>query len=335
MSRTRFFSFCLASVLLAGALQAAEWSQQLASLGDFRLENGEVIRDCRIGYRTAGRLNEDRSNVIVLTTWFAGRSEDLAGWVGEGKLFDPARYHIVAIDAFGDGVSSSPSNSVAQPGAAFPRFTIRDMVRSQHEVLTRELKLTNVLAVAGLSMGGMQALQWAASYPSFMRGVVSVVGTPRQTASDLMLWRTELEMLESFSDTPENLRKAMRVAAAIQAMEIRTPAWIVANVTDVTAHLETHRKSLTTRDPFDYMSQLRAMIAHDVGSDDAFAKILRAKLMVVVALQDEMVNPGPARALARATGADIVTLTSDCGHLATTCEREVFEREVRRFLAAL
>ena len=319
--------FILLVFLIASAARAQVPAQQFANLGEFRLDSGEMIRDCRIGYRVAGELAPDKSNVIVLTTWFAGRSDGGFGWVGEGKLFDTSKFHVIVIDALGDGVSSSPSNSVAQPAGKFPRFTIRDMVRGQHDMLTRVLKLDRVYAVGGLSMGGMQTFQWIASYPGFMQKAVSIVGTPKMTSYDILLWRTELDLLE----TMHGSRDAMRTIAAIQELELRTPAWIAKNITDVDKTLEAHRKGLEDRDTFDYMSQLRAMIAHDISGD--FHAPLEPKMLIVVSLQDEMVNPAPAREFARANRAELVTLSGDCGHLAPGCERDVLEREVKRFLA--
>jgi homoserine acetyltransferase len=297
--------------------------QQFATLGDFRLDSGEVIRNCRIGYRTGGTLAADKSNVIVVLTWFAGRSKDEFGWIGEGALFDTSKFYVIVIDALGDGVSSSPSNSVEQPGAKFPRFTMRDMVRTQYELLTRELKLDHVYAVAGLSMGGMQVFQWVASYPDSMDKAVSIVGTPKQTSNDILLWRTELDLLE----TMHGSRDAMPTVVAIQELNLHTPAWIAKNIADVDKTLRDHTKSLADRDPFDYMSQLRAMIGHDIG-----AVALKPKMLIVVSLQDQMVNPGPSREFARANGAELVTLSGDCGHLASGCERDVLVREVHRFL---
>ncbi|HJT18586.1 MAG TPA: homoserine acetyltransferase, partial [Thermoanaerobaculia bacterium] len=120
---------------------------QLAHIGDFKLDNGQTIRNCVIGYRTYGELAADQSNVIVVLTWFGGTTEGLQQWIGPNKLYDSSKYYVIAIDAFGDGVSSSPSNGATED------FTMRDMIRAQHELLTRELKLDHVLAVSGLSMG--------------------------------------------------------------------------------------------------------------------------------------------------------------------------------------
>ena len=73
---------------------------------------------------------------------------------------DSTRYFVILVDAIGDGVSSSPSNSKAQPLMKFPDITIRDMVESEHRLATEVLHLTHLRAVMGLSMGGMQTFEW-------------------------------------------------------------------------------------------------------------------------------------------------------------------------------
>lgn len=327
--------FLAASSLLAADAVPA---QKLASIGDLVLDSGEVIRDCKVGYRTAGQLNAARSNAILVPSWFAGRSQGLLGWIGPGNLYDTEKYFVIAVDALGDGVSSSPSNSTLQPRQNFPLFSMRDTVRAQHELVTRELKLDHLYAVSGLSMGGMQAFVWAVMYPGFMDKVVPIVGTTKQTAQDIVLWQTQLDLLEASHGTPADVQKAMDAIAGINELELRTPSWIAANVKDAQATLVSHRKSMSSLDAFDYMSQLRAMLGVDVyrdfgGSLEQAAKAVKAKMLVVVSLQDHMVNPAPAREFARVAGADLVTLTSDCGHLATSCERDVLVREVTSFLA--
>lgn len=299
---------------------AGDGALQTANLGDFTLDSGQVIRDCRIGYRTYGELRPDRSNVIVVTTWFGGTSAGLAGSIGPGRLYDSSRYYVIVIDALGDGVSSSPSNSNTQHGPDFPQFTMRDMVRSQHQLLTHELGLDHVYAVSGLSMGGMQTFQWAVTFPDFMDRAIPIVGTPKQTAYDLLVWKTELALIDS--------PLGMKAAADINEIHLHTPAWFASHVDDVDKLMQSHEQSLGKLDPFDYAALIRAMIGIDIGSPDK----VRAKMFVVVSLQDQMVNPAPAREFARITKSPLLTLTGDCGHLATACEQEILVREVTRFL---
>ena len=111
----------LVLALLPAAAQANE--QQFADMGDFALENGQSIREMKLGYRTYGTLNKERSNAILFPTWFMGTTSDLEtmGLVGEGKLLDPSKRFIITVDSIGNGVSTSPSNSKTQGALAFPK----------------------------------------------------------------------------------------------------------------------------------------------------------------------------------------------------------------------
>jgi len=289
-------------IALAGAAQAQDL--RLASIGGLK-----------IGYRTYGRLAPDKSNAIVVLTWFGGTSEGLAGWIGPGNLYDSSKYYVIVIDALGDGVSSSPSNS------KLSQITVRDMVRSQYELLTRVLELDHVLAVSGLSMGGMQTFQWVVSYPAFMTKAIPIAGTPKLTAYDLLLWKTELSLIDS--------PLGMKAAADINEMHLQTPAYIASHTKDIDALMRSHEDALRKLDRRNYAAVLRAMIGHDIGPFDA----VRAKMLVVVAEQDHMVNPAPAEEFARATKSELLVLTGDCGHLATACEKEELIPAVARFLA--
>src|SRR5262245_29693770 len=108
---------------------------QLYQMGDLQLENEKVIKDFAISYVTHGTLNAKRSNAILMVTALSGNHHRLDFLIGPGKALDTTKYFVVATDAIGNGLTTSPSNSTAHPRMKFPRFTIRDMVSSQHRLL--------------------------------------------------------------------------------------------------------------------------------------------------------------------------------------------------------
>src|ERR1700759_1186293 len=143
--------------------------------GDLKLESGEAIKDFAISYVTHGTLNAKKSNAILMVTAISGNHHRLDFMIGPGKALDPDKYFIICTDAIGNGFTSSPSNSKAQPRMNFPKFAIRDMVESQYRLLKEKLGIDHVVAVVGPSMGGMQVLQWGVSHPDFMDALVAMV----------------------------------------------------------------------------------------------------------------------------------------------------------------
>lgn len=328
----------------AAAAQAPP-PQRFAAIGGLKLESGEVIRDCRIGYRVFGTLDADRSNAVLVPTAFLSASADLAALAGPGKLLDTSRWYVIAVDALGNGVSSSPSNSRLQPRMRFPRFTIRDMVNSQHLVLTRHLGIPRLRAVVGISMGGMQAFEWIAAYPEFMQLAVPMLGTPRQTAYDLLLWDTQRKAIEldpawNGGEYRAPPRRAMSAVTGIHLLAITTPRHRLQEtpVENFPAWLaEVEKSNIERFDANNWLRQVQAMMAHDIskpyGGDMAGAAArVRARLLVVVGLQDQMVNPAPALEFARLTQADTIEINSPCGHGAVGCEMEMVRPRVARFL---
>ena len=79
--------------------QAPGGAQQYAEFGDFQLRNGEVIREFRLGYRTLGKLNAERSNAVLWPTWLGGKTEDLLQFIGPGNVVDSNLYFVVLVDA--------------------------------------------------------------------------------------------------------------------------------------------------------------------------------------------------------------------------------------------
>src|SRR5262249_43613338 len=96
----RFLLFAAATLLVCSWAVAQE--QKFADLGEFKLVSGEVIHDCKIGYRTFGKLNADKSNVVVFPTWAGGTTEELSGDVGPKGMVDDADYFVILLDAFSE-----------------------------------------------------------------------------------------------------------------------------------------------------------------------------------------------------------------------------------------
>jgi homoserine O-acetyltransferase/O-succinyltransferase len=325
-------------LLLIGTAAAQEL--HLASLGDFKLLNGELIRDCRVGYRTFGQVNGDRSNVVVFATWFRGTTKDLIDLIGPGKLVDSSKYYVIAVDALGDGVSSSPSNSQAQLHMNFPKIAIRDMVNSQHQLLTDVLHLQHIRAVMGISMGGMQSFQWMVSYPDFMDKVTPIVGSPKLAPYDVTLWTAENQAIMKdpawnkgdYSANPEPAD-----TAAIDALAIITPAKYNHDNTREQAMAKLEKEAQSGFDANDHIRQAEAMMGLDVsdafsGSMERAAAAVKAKVLVIVNDTDHMVTPGPALDFARLLHADVLELNNDCGHLLLDCESKRVADRIAVFL---
>ena len=329
------FSFQLLSL----AVRAQE--QQFASLGDCKLESGELIRDCRIGYRTFGKLNREGSNAVVFPTWASGTTEQLKSNIGPGKLIDSEKYFVIAIDALGNGVSSSPSNSRLQPRMSFPRFTLRDTVETQHELLTKILHLNHVKAVAGVSMGGMQAFQWMVAYPEFMDKAIPIVGSPRLASYDLLLWQAQIDAImndRGWNNGNYTTNPSRVVQFEFGELLLTTPDHYNRQVTREQLFDRLRKEESNAGfDCNDKIRQAQAMMALDVSqtfnrSMDRAARAVKADVFIIVARMDHVVTPGPALEFAQLLKARTLELEGDCGHLAPSCEWQKVNPAVAEFL---
>jgi len=328
------FGAVLASVLgggLARGQVGAGSPQQFADLGELKLESGAVIHGCKLGYRTLGTLNAAKSNAIVFPTWFTGTSADLLRVFGPQGYIDTESYFFILVDALGDGVSCSPSNSASQHGIDFPEFTIRDMVESEHRLVTEALGLKHVHAVMGGSMGGMQTFQWIVSYPEFMDVAIPIVGSPRLTSYDKMLWRSEEAAMladPAYAGGRYDGNPKMPVVQLIHNMNLTTPEFRVQHTPLTEFESFFAATEGTTNGAFDandWLWQIHAMLSQDIGkgsSLEAAAARIKARVLLVNARQDHMVNPIPAIAFAPLIHAKLLVLEGDCGHLAPGCEAD-------------
>lgn len=332
-----FNSFILTIVLFTSLVAQSE--QQFAEIGNFKLVSGEMIYQCKIGYRTFGVLNEDKSNAILWPTWFGGKSENLTNLIGPDKVVDSDEYFVIAVDALGNGVSSSPSNCEYQSNKSFPQITIKDMVNSQHKLLTEHLGINHLHGIIGGSMGGMQVFEWIVSYPDFMDKAVAYVGTPKLTSFDLLVWQTELTAIEEGWKCGQQDEQITKTIAAIQNMMARTPTYVIEKTkTDSVNSLlsrayENYSKFFNS---YNWAAQLRAMMSHDIsknfhGSLEEAAKAIRAKFFIIVSQTDLLVNPNPAIEFTKLLNAQLYIFNNNCGHLAPGCEMETFKEMIQDF----
>lgn len=261
----------LITAFVCSLLSCASAQQKFAKLGDFKLESGEVIHDCRVGYRTFGQLNRERSNAVLLPTWAGGTSEQLKSGVGEHALLDDSKYFVIAVDALSNGVSSSPSNSTSQPRMKFPRITMRDMVNSQHRLLVETLGIKHLKAVVGISMGGMQTFEWMVAYPDFMDKAVPIVGSPRLAPYDLLHLQTEIDAIKndpSWMNGDYTTNPARRLEFELGALILTTPQRYNQKKTreDVLKDLNKAENSPGS-DANNKIRQVEAMMSMDVSND--------------------------------------------------------------------
>jgi homoserine O-acetyltransferase len=311
----------------------AEGAQQSAELGDLPLRSGRVIHDFRLGYRTLGKLNGEKTNAILWPTWLGGKTENLLEFVGPGKVVDSSKYFVILVDSIGNGVSTSPSNSKRQPLMKFPEFTIRDMVESERRLVTEVFHLSHLRAVMGISMGGMQTFEWAVAYPDFMDVAITMAGSPQSTSYDKLQWTAMIDAIEldpawNNGNPTGSMKHGLEVMAEIASMNLTSPEYRVRE-TPVekfdTFLAETRNEAQGDGGTAsDIIRQRQAILTLDIPREygismEQAAKRVRAKVLVIVSPQDHHVNPIPAVKFAQAIGAPVITLDSPCGHLAFTC----------------
>ena len=143
------------------------------NLGDVTLLSGVILPSAKMAYKTYGRLNASGDNAILLPTFYTGTHKRNEGFFGSGRAIDPNKHFIVSVNMFGNGLSSSPSNTSAPyDGPRFPLITLWDNISSQHKLLTEHLKVKRLALVTGWSMAGCQAYQWAAQFPDIVNAIL-------------------------------------------------------------------------------------------------------------------------------------------------------------------
>ena len=283
-------------------------SRQFVSIGRTSLERGGELPTVRIAFETMGTLNPTASNAILVAHALTGDSHvaglpgpghATAGWwnglVGPGKAIDTARWFVVAPNMLGGCQGTTGPASYAPDGAEwgkrFPFITIRDQVDAQL-ALADALGIGRWAAVIGGSMGGMQSLEWAASYPERVERVAVLAAPAQSSADQIALNSVQLEAVRmdpafgegDYYDAADGdgPHRGLALARRMALLNYRSSSELndrfersaqseLSPLGDggryaVESYLDFHGNKFTRRfDANSYLTLLEAMNSHDVG----------------------------------------------------------------------
>jgi homoserine O-acetyltransferase len=187
--------------LLAHRLLAQEPAENKVEKGErhefvianFKTESGVTLPEARVVYGTYGKLNAAKDNAVLLPSHYMANFHGYEWLIDGDRALDSSKLFLVATELFGNGRSSSPSNT-PEPyhGPRFPVTTVRDSVEAVHQLLTQELKITHLRAIIGFSMGAQAAFQWAVSYPTFADRIVATSGTAKTYGHGIVRLESEI-----------------------------------------------------------------------------------------------------------------------------------------------
>ena len=268
------------------------------AIRDFRTESGAVLPEARIVYGTTGTLNAARDNAVLLPSHYMA---DLHGYdwlIGARHALDPEKLFLITTEMFGNGRSSSPSNTAAPfHGPQFPVTTIRDNVEAVHRLLTEQLGISHLRAVIGFSMGAQQALQWAVSHPRFMDRIVATSGTAKTYGHGIVRLDGQIAALTA-DPVFDNGNYTTQPVRGIRATSLVWLGWLYsqewwrqelwrvgmpAGTTFQQAVDQTTTEFFEGDDANDLILQMRAWQQHDVGGTPPFGGDLEAALRSIEA----------------------------------------------------
>ncbi|HEV7717434.1 MAG TPA: alpha/beta fold hydrolase [Arsenicitalea sp.] len=168
------------------------------ALGDLALQSGEVLRGATLSWKTYGTLSPGRDNVVVFPTSYSAQHSDQQWLIAPDKILDPERWFVVTPDMFGNGLSSSPSDTPDYPGLV----TTADNVRAQKRLLAEQFGIERVACVYGFSMGAQQAYHWAALFPEAVERAIVICGSAKTSPHNKVFLLSLLATLEA---APEHL----------------------------------------------------------------------------------------------------------------------------------
>lgn len=342
---------------LAAAERAAS-EEGVFNLGSFALESGIMLSNARVGYKTHGRLNADKSNAILYPTQIGAQHSDIEWPIGPGKALDPNHYFIVVLDQLGNGLSSSPNNSPPPyDRARFPTITIRDDVAAQYRLATERFAIRRIALVIGYSMGAQQAYQWAASHPTMVERIAPFCGTAKTTPHNAVFLQGLRAALTAdaawrggdYDEPPVlGMRAFSRVYAAwgLSQPFYKQELWRQTGFESLEQFLTGFwEKRYGRRDANNLLSMIRTWELNDLGTTPGLGNLehalgaIRAKATIMASQTDLYFTVDDMKAEAEhVPHAQFRVIPSLWGHMAGSglnpADSEFIEREVKELLAS-
>ncbi len=379
------------------ALIARTWQPRERSLGrvathvldvatpedPLELELGGRLEHVAVAYEEYGRRDRDGTNTVLVCHALTGSAhaagvgerDGAPGWwdalIGPGKAIDTDRFHVVSSNVLGGCYGTTGPSSIdpatGRPyGTRFPRYTVRDMVAAQKRLLDR-LGVTTLRAVVGGSMGGMQVVEWAATYPEMVRAIVPIAIGARHSAWAIGLnevarraitadpaWRGGAYRLDQQPEAGLGLARAIamlsyRAPASVESRFGRARREEAVRGSDglgageapfqVASYLAYQGEKLVRRfDANTYLYLTLAMDEYDVGAGRGGTSAVLSRLTMpalVIGIDSDVLYPeAEVRELAAALpNSTYARVSSPHGHDAFLIEFGQVERHLRAFLA--
>lgn len=312
------------------------------------LESGKRLHPLQIAYRTYGKLNPSKDNVIYVCHALTANA-DVADWwpgmVGEGLAFDTNRYFIVCANILGSCYGTTgPASINPETGVAyennFPLLTIRDIVRA-HQKLARHLGIKSIHLLCGGSLGGQQAMEWAIAEPSFIKNLFLIATNSRHSAWGIAFNEAQRMALEA----GESGLEAARAIAMLSYRNYRMYTHTQTDADEKTDHFlassyqRYQGQKLKKRfHPGSYYILSKAMDSHNVGrgrvNKEHALSLIRAKTLVIGISSDILFPVNEQQYLAQhIPGATYHEIDSPYGHDGFLIETSLISKHLKNELS--
>jgi homoserine O-acetyltransferase len=336
-------------------------SRQFVDIGSLRLETGASLPQVRVAYETWGTLNAARDNAILVehaltgdthVSGPAGAGHPTPGWwdglIGPGRPLDSDRWFVVASNVLGGCQGTTGPSSQAPDGrpwgSRFPFITIRDQVAAE-AALTDHLGISSWAAVLGGSMGGMRALEWAATYPDRVRRCIVLACSAYASAEQIAWCQPQLLAIHQdvsffggdYYHQPQGPELGLGLARRIAQVTYRSEPELDSRFGRraegeeqplggggryaVESYLDHHAGKLANRfDANSYVVLTESMNSHDVGRGrggvQAALERVTADLVVVAVDSDRLYPPRLSHEIGQASASTepVHVISSDHGH---------------------